>query len=176
MLSFVYVGTYWNNHHHLLHAVQKINGPILWANLHLRFWLSLFPFVTDWMGENHFSTWPVAVYGVVLLVVAVAYAILVSALLKLHGRNSPLAAALDKDMKGKLSILVYAAAIPLSFAGRWLAVGLYVPVHRVSSFRLLGGSRLEVSAMDTPYLRKRKTSTVSPAKPGDYPLDLRIST
>ena len=108
--------------------MQKINGPILWANLHLLFWLSLFPFVTGWMGENHFSTWPVAVYGVALLMAAVAYSILVSALLKLHGRNSRLAAALGKDLKGKLSILVYAAAIPLTFAGRWLAVGLYVAV------------------------------------------------
>lgn len=128
VLSFVYVGIYWNNHHHLLHAVQKINGPILWANLHLLFWLSLFPFVTGWMGENHFATWPVAVYGVVLLMAAVAYSILVSALLRLHGRNSPLAAALGNDLKGKLSIVVYAAAIPLAFAGRWLALGLYVVV------------------------------------------------
>ena len=126
VLSFVYVGIYWNNHH-LLHAVQK-NGPILWANLHLLFWLSLFPFVTGWMGENHFSTWPVAVYGTALLMVAVAYYILESALLKLHGRNSQLAAALGSDLKGKLSILVYATAIPLSFVERWLAVGLYVVV------------------------------------------------
>ncbi len=128
VLSFVYVGIYWSNHHHLLQAVQKINGPILWANLHLLFWLSLFPFVTGWMGENHFSTWPVAVYGMALLMAAVAYSILVSALLKLHGRNSRLAAALGNDLKGKLSILVYAAAIPLAFVGRWLAVGLYVAV------------------------------------------------
>ena len=126
VLSFVYVGIYWNNHHHLLHAVQKINGPVLWANLHLLFWLSLFPFVTGWMGENHFATWPVAVYGTALLMAAVSYSVLVSALLRLPGRNSRLAAALGNDLKGKLSILVYAAAIPLSFVGRWLAVGLYV--------------------------------------------------
>ena len=128
VLSFVYVGIYWNNHHHLLHAVQKINGPILWANLHLLFWLSLFPFVTGWMGENHFSTWPVAVYGTALLMAAIAYYILELALLKLHGRNSQLATALGSDLKGKLSILVYATAIPLSFVERWLAFGLYVVV------------------------------------------------
>jgi uncharacterized membrane protein len=128
VLSFVYVGIYWNNHHHLLHAVQKINGSILWANLHLLFWLSLFPFVTGWMGENHFSTWPVAVYGVALLMAAVSYSILVSALVKLHGRKSQLSAALGNDLKGKLSILVYATAIPLSFVGRWLAFSLYVVV------------------------------------------------
>lgn len=128
MLSFVYVGIYWNNHHHQRHAVQKINGPILWVNLHLLFWLSLLPFVTGWMGENHFSTWPVAVYGMALPMAAVAYYILESALVKLHGRNSQLAAALGNDLKGKLSILVYATAIPLSFAGRWFAFGLYVVV------------------------------------------------
>ncbi len=128
VLSFVYVGIYWNNHHHLLHAVQKINGPILWANLHLLFWLSLFPFVTGWMGENHFSTWPVAVYGAVLLMAAIAYYILELALLKLHGGNSQLATALGSDLKGKLSILAYATAIPLSFLERWLAFGLYVVV------------------------------------------------
>ena len=129
VLSFVYVGIYWNNHHHhLLHAVQKINGPILWANLHLLFWLSLFPFVTGWMGENHFSTWPVAVYGTALLMAAIAYYILELALLKLHGGNSQLATALGSDLKGKLSILVYATAIPLSFVERWLAFGLYVVV------------------------------------------------
>ena len=116
VLSFVYVGIYWNNHHHLLQAAQKVNGAILWANLHLLFWLSLFPFVTGWMGENHFSPWPVAVYGVALLMAAVAYSILVSALLKLHGHGSPLAAALGHDLKGKLSIVAYVAAIALAFA------------------------------------------------------------
>lgn len=128
VLSFVYVGIYWNNHHHLMQAAQKVNGSILWANLHLLFWLSLFPFVTGWMGENHFAPWPVAVYGMALLMAAVAYSILVSALLKLHGHGSPLAAALGRDLKGKLSILAYAAAIALSFVERWLAVGLYVLV------------------------------------------------
>ena len=100
VLSFVYVGIYWNNHHHLFQAAQKVNGAVLWANLHLLFWLSLFPFVTGWMGENHFAPWPVAVYGVALLMAAVAYAILVSALLKLHGHDSRLASALGHDLKG----------------------------------------------------------------------------
>jgi TMEM175 potassium channel family protein len=128
VLSFVYVGIYWNNHHHLLHAVQKINGPILWANLHLLFWLSLLPFVTGWMGENHFSTWPVAVYGTVLLMAAIAYSILELALIRYQGTNSQLAKAVGQDFKGKISLVIYAAAIPLSFASRWIAFSLYVAV------------------------------------------------
>ncbi len=128
VLSFVYVGIYWNNHHHLLHAVQKINGPILWANLHLLFWLSLLPFVTGWMGENYFSTWPVAVYGIVLLMAAIAYSILELALIRLQGKDSQLANAVGQDFKGKISLVIYAAAIPLSFVSRWIAFGLYVVV------------------------------------------------
>jgi uncharacterized membrane protein len=128
VLSFVYVGIYWNNHHHLLHAVQKINGPILWANLHLLFWLSLLPFVTGWMGENYFSTWPVAVYGTVLLMAAIAYSILELALIRLQGKDSQLAKAVGQDFKGKISLVIYAAAIPLSFVSRWIAFGLYVVV------------------------------------------------
>ena len=125
VLSFVYVGIYWNNHHHLLHAVQKINGPILWTNLHLLFWLSLLPFVTGWMGENHFSTWPVAVYGTVLLMAAT---ILELALIRLQGKDSELAKAVGHDFKGKISLVIYAAAIPLSFVSRWIALSLYVVV------------------------------------------------
>jgi uncharacterized membrane protein len=128
VLSFVYVGIYWNNHHHLLHAVQTINGPILWANLHLLFWLSLLPFVTGWMGENYFSTWPVAVYGTVLLMAAIAYSILELALIRLQGKDSQLANAVGQDFKGKISLVIYAAAIPLSFVSRWVAFGLYVVV------------------------------------------------
>ena len=128
VLSFVYVGIYWNNHHHLLHAVQKINGPILWANMHLLFWLSLLPFVTGWMGENYFSTWPVAVYGIVLLMAAIAYSILELALIRLQGKDSQLANAVGQDFKGKISLVIYAAAIPLSFVSRWIAFGLYVVV------------------------------------------------
>ena len=128
VLSFVNVGIYWNNHHHLLHAVQKINGSILWANLHLLFWLSLFPFVTGWMGENYFSTWPVAVYGIVLLMAAIAYSILELALIRLQGKDSQLANAVGQDFKGKISLVIYAAAVPLSFVSRWLAFSLYVAV------------------------------------------------
>ncbi|GAB1720523.1 MAG: hypothetical protein NTAFB09_22540 [Nitrosospira sp.] len=126
VLSFVYVGIYWNNHHHLFHAIQKISGPILWANLHLLFWLSLLPFVTGWMGENHFSTWPVALYGTVLLMAAIAYSILELALIKVQGKDSQLAKAVGADFKGKASLVIYAFAVPLAFLSRWLAFGLYV--------------------------------------------------
>jgi uncharacterized membrane protein len=126
VLSFVFLGIYWNNHHHLLHAVRQVNGRILWANLHLLFWLSLIPFVTGWMGENHFAPLPVAAYGFVLLLAAIAYFILARVLIMYHGEQSPLAMALGKDFKGKISVLIYATAIPLSFLNSWLAFGLYV--------------------------------------------------
>lgn len=128
VLSFIFVGIYWNNHHHLLHAVRHVNGPVLWANLHLLFWLSLIPFVTGWMGENHFAPWPVALYGVVLLLAGVAYFILTRTLIAHHGRDSDLAKALGKDFKGKASVVSYAAAIPLAFVNTWLACALYVLV------------------------------------------------
>ncbi|HEV2862286.1 MAG TPA: TMEM175 family protein [Pyrinomonadaceae bacterium] len=128
VLSFVFVGIYWSNHHHMLHAVRHVNGPILWANLHLLFWLSLTPFVTGWMGENNFAPLPVAAYGVVLLCSAVAYYILSRVLVSYHGRDSALARALGKDFKGKVSVVFYAAAIPLSFVRWWLACALYVTV------------------------------------------------
>ncbi|MET0621417.1 MAG: TMEM175 family protein [Pyrinomonadaceae bacterium] len=128
VLSFIYVGIYWSNHHHLLHAVRHVNGRILWANLHLLFWLSLVPFVTGWMGENHFAAWPVALYGAVLLCSAVAYYILARVLISYHGRDSALAKALGKDFKGKVSVVIYAAAIPLAFVNPWLACALYVVV------------------------------------------------
>jgi uncharacterized membrane protein len=127
-LSFVYVGIYWNNHHHLLHATTRIDGGVLWANLHLLFWLSLTPFVTGWMGENHFASLPVAAYGVVMLLASVAYFFLVRAILRAEGPHSKLAAALGSDFKGKVSTALYAAAIPLAFAERWLALGIYVLV------------------------------------------------
>ena len=126
VLSFVYLGIYWNNHHHMLHAVSKVNGPILWANLHLLFWLSLVPFVTGWMGENQFAARPVALYGVVLIMAAVAYFILSRALINHHGRDSALAKAVGKDFKGKVSVLIYAVAIAISFLNRWAAFGLYI--------------------------------------------------
>jgi uncharacterized membrane protein len=128
VLSFVYLGIYWNNHHHLLHTARNVNGGVLWANLHLLFWLSLFPFVTGWMGENHFARTPVLVYGVVALLAAIAYYILQSAILRLDGPDSPLAAALGRDMKGKISPALYAAALPAAFLNRWISVALYVAV------------------------------------------------
>lgn len=131
VLSFIFIGIYWNNHHHLLQAIQYVDGRVLWANLHLLFWLSLIPFVTGWMGENRFAAWPVALYGVVLLLAAVAYFILVRVLLALHGRDSKLATAVGSDTKGKLSIGFYITAIPLAFVNPWLAFALYVVVATI---------------------------------------------
>jgi len=127
VLSFVYVGIYWNNHHHLLKACRRVNGGILWANLHLLFWLSLFPFVTGWMGENHFTPLPTALYGVVLLIAAIAYYILQNLIVREQGgKETKLAQALGKDWKGKLSPVLYAAAIGLSIVRPWLAGSIYV--------------------------------------------------
>jgi uncharacterized membrane protein len=128
VLSFIYVGIYWNNHHHLLQAVRHINGHVLWANLHLLFWLSLIPFVTAWMGENHFAALPVALYGTVLFFAAVAYFILTRILVSHHGQDSPLAIALGRDFKGKISMVFYALAIAISFINSWFACSLYVLV------------------------------------------------
>jgi uncharacterized membrane protein len=128
VLSFVFLGIYWNNHHHLLQAVHKVNGRILWANLHLLFWLSLIPFTTGWMGENRFAALPVALYGGVLLLAAIAYFLLVRALLAHHGADSALARALGSDFKGRISIVLYAAAIPLAFLHALSAAVLYVVV------------------------------------------------
>ncbi len=126
ILSFVYLGIYWNNHHHMLHTAKEISGPMLWANLHLLFWLSLVPFVTGWMGENHFAPVPTAVYGAVLLMAAISYWILQKTILKKQGKNSLLSAAIGKDLKGKISPLIYAAAIPSAFVSPWIAGSLYV--------------------------------------------------
>ena len=128
VLSFIYLGIYWNNHHHLLQAVRHVNGRILWANQHLLFWLSLIPFVTGWMGENNFAAMPVALYGTVLLFAAFAYFILTRTLIAHHGRDSALATALGRDFKGKVSLVFYAMAIPLSFVNSWFACVLYVLV------------------------------------------------
>src|ERR1700738_4756964 len=128
VLSFVYVGIYWNNHHHLLQVAHHVSGGILWANLHLLFWLSLTPFVTGWMGENNFAAVPVALYGVVLLFSAIAYFILARSLLSIHARDSLLATALGADFKGKISMVIYLVAIPLAFVKSWLACALYVLV------------------------------------------------
>jgi uncharacterized membrane protein len=128
VLSFVILSIYWNNHHHLWQVVERVNGSVLWANLHLLFWLSLIPFVTGWMGENHFSTLPVALYGVVLWLSAMAYYIMVRALMTIHAKDSVLAAAIGKDFKGLRSLYIYTAAIPLAFLAPWIAITLYVTV------------------------------------------------
>jgi uncharacterized membrane protein len=128
VLSFLYLGIYWNNHHHLLKTIHKVTGDMMWANLHLLFWLSLFPFVTGWMGENHFTPVPTALYGGVLLLAAIAYNILQSTIVCQHGRQSQLAIALGRDFKGKVSPLLYAMAIPLSLLNPWIANTLYVLV------------------------------------------------
>jgi len=125
ILSFIYVGIYWNNHHHLLQAAKHVSGPVLWANLHLLFWLSLFPFVTGWMGENHFAATPVAIYGCVLLMAAVAYYFLVRTLLAGHGPDSTLAHAIGSDRKGRISVVIYATGIAVAGYLPWLAILLY---------------------------------------------------
>jgi len=131
VLSFIYLGIYWNNHHHLLHAARQVDGRILWANLHLLFWLSLVPFVTGWMGENHFAALPVALYGLVLLMAAVSYTLLVRALLARHGQDSLLAKAIGSDLKGNLSLAAYVLAILVASTNRWIACALYVAVALV---------------------------------------------
>jgi len=128
VLSFVFTGIYWTNHHHLFHAVHHINGAVLWANLHLLFWLSLVPFVTGWMGENHFEALPVAAYGAVLLGAAIGYTILTRTLLAIHERDSLLARGLGRDRKGWTSVFLYVAAIPLAFVQPLLSCALYVSV------------------------------------------------
>ena len=125
VLSFLYVAIYWNNHHHMMHTVTRVNGGILWANLALLFWLSLVPFVTGWMGENHFATRPVAAYGLVLLMAALAYYVLSRTIIRAHPKDSVLAVAVGKDLKGKLSIVLYSSAIVLTFVSRWVGLALY---------------------------------------------------
>jgi uncharacterized membrane protein len=147
VLSFVYLGIYWNNHHHMLHTVARVHGGILWANLHLLFWLSLFPFATGWMGENHFAPLPTAVYGSVLLLAAIAYTILQTAIIASQGDGSLLARAVGRDAKGKLSIVLYAVAIPLAFVHQAISLLLYVavacmwlvPDRRIERFADAGG-------------------------------------
>jgi TMEM175 potassium channel family protein len=128
VLSFVHVGVYWNNHHHLLHTIKHVSAGILWANLHLLFWLSLVPFVTGWMGENHFAEWTVALYGVVMLMDGCAYYILTRAIIHHHGPESTLRMAVGADEKGVISLVIYMLAIGLAFVNRWVSLGLYVAV------------------------------------------------
>ena len=131
VLSYIYLGIYWNNHHHMLHVTQRVEGGILWANLHLLFWLSLVPFVTGWMGENHFAALPTALYGVVLLMAAIAYYILQLRIVAVNGRDSTLARALGTDYKGKVSPVAYLIAIPAAFFNVWISYTLYVLVALV---------------------------------------------
>ena len=141
ILSFVILGIYWNNHHHLLSATERVNGKIMWANLHLLFWLSLFPFMTGWLGENHVAAVPAALYGVVLLGAALAYFILKTAIVSEHGPDSRIAQALGDDFKGKMSPILYAVAIPLAYVSAWISIGIYafvaliwfVPDRRIES-------------------------------------------
>ena len=128
VLSFVNLGIYWNNHHHMLHTLQHVNGKILWANMHLLFWLSLFPFTTGWMGENDFAPLPAAAYGVVALMAAISYFILQTLIIADQGPDSKLAAAIGDDRKGKASPLLYLAGIGLAFVNEWIAIALYVLV------------------------------------------------
>lgn len=128
VLSFVYIAIYWNNHHHLLYTVARVNGLVLWANTHLLFWLSLIPFATAWMADNHFALAPTILYGVALLMPAIAYSLLTSAILRVDGSSAVLAAALGRDVKGKISIALYAIAIAAAFASPWLAIAIYVLV------------------------------------------------
>jgi uncharacterized membrane protein len=145
VLSFAFLGIYWNNHHHLIHAVKHVSGGTLWANLHLLFWLSLVPFVTGWMGENHFHAIPVALYGVVLLMAGVAFFILVRVLIAHHGAESTIAKAIGDDAKGRISVVAYLAAIPLAFVSPWISMAIYlgvaimwfIPDRRIE--RALGG-------------------------------------
>jgi len=145
VLSFINVGIYWNNHHHLLNVARHVDGRVLWANLHLLFWLSLIPFGTAWMGENHFATWPVAVYGLVLCCAGAAYFILARALIAADGRDSVVAAALGRDAKGKASVGIYLLAIPLAFVRAWAACALYV---LVAVIWLVPDRRIERATVD----------------------------
>ena len=151
LLSFVNVGIYWNNHHHLMHAAEKVTGGILWANLNLLFWLSLIPFVTAWMGENHFAAAPVALYGIVLLLSALAYTILQYTIVRIHGKESVLAKAVRNDRKEKLSIVLYVAAIALAFVQPWIAGALYACV---ALMWLIPDPRIEEAIVESEPIRE----------------------
>jgi uncharacterized membrane protein len=144
VLSFVHVGIYWNNHHHLLHAVRHVTGGVLWCNLHLLFWLSLVPFVTGWMGENHFAPWPVAMYGGVMLMSGIAYYSLTRCLVRHHGEDSPLSRAVGSDFKGKVSVVIYVVAIGLTMFNHWVSLALYVAV---AGWWLVPDRRMERAVM-----------------------------
>lgn len=145
VLSFIYIGIYWNNHHHMMHAVKTINGKILWANMHLLFWLSLIPFVTGWMGENHFTKWPIAFYGFVLFMNALAYTILAKLLIKHHGAESILGKAIGKDTKGKISLALYLSAMLMAFVNAWISLAIYVIVAIIW---IIPDTRIEKTLME----------------------------
>ena len=145
LLSFVYVGIYWNNHHHMMHAAKLVSGAVLWANLHLLFWLSLFPFTTAWMDETHFATVPVALYGAVLLMAAIAYYNLARCLVAVNGKTSAIAIAFGRDVKGAISIVLYALGIAICLVNRWIALGIYV---LVAAIWFIPDRRIEISLRD----------------------------
>jgi uncharacterized membrane protein len=145
VLTFVFVAIYWNNHHHLLHAVKHVDGRVLWANVHLLFWLSLTPFATAWMGDNHFAELPVSLYGFVLFMAAIAFTILLRVLIARHGPQSAIARAVGADRKGWTSLILYGSAIPIAFLNRWVALGIYVTVAIVW---LVPDRRIERVLMD----------------------------
>jgi uncharacterized membrane protein len=147
VLSFVHVGIYWNNHHHMLHAARHVSGAVLWCNLHLLFWLSLVPFVTAWMGENHFAPMPVALYGSVMFMSGIAYYLLTRSLIARHGEESAFTRALGSDVKGKVSVLVYGVAIALAFVNQWVAVALYAAV---AAWWLIPDRRFERAVVAEP--------------------------
>jgi uncharacterized membrane protein len=158
VLSFLYVGIYWNNHHHLFHSTRQVSAGILWANLHLLFWLSLFPFATGWMGENHFTPVPTATYGVVLLMAGTAYYVLQKAIIARHGPQSLLARALGRDWKGKLSVVLYLVAIPLALVNPWISNALFV---LVALWWLIPDRRIERALKESP-------ENQSPASAGQH--------
>lgn len=145
VLSFIYIGIYWNNHHHMMHAAKTINGKILWANMHLLFWLSLIPFVTGWMGENHFTKWPIAFYGFVLFMNALAYTILAKLLIKHHGAESILGKAIGKDTKGKISLALYLSAMLMALVNAWVSLAIYVIVAIIW---IIPDTRIEKTLME----------------------------
>jgi len=145
ILSFINIGIYWNNHHHMLHAIHHINGNVMWANMHLLFWLSIIPFATGWMGENHFTTWPVALYGAVLFMGGVAYYILSHQLIKLHGKDSTLATAVGKDQKEIFSIVIYFIGILLAFVNGYISLALYA---FVAAMWFIPDKRIEKKLVD----------------------------
>jgi len=153
ILSFIYIGIYWNNHHHMMHTVKHVSGNILWANLHLLFWLSLVPFVTGWIGENHFAPIPMALYGVILLMAAIAYFILQTQIIKTQGENSLLARAVGNDIKGKMSPILYLIAIASNFISQWISGAIYILVALIW---LIPDKRIEIIMRNEPESKKHK--------------------